>query len=148
MPLFGHKGSITRLFHKVKAGATRMFHKVRKGLGAAGAILDNPVTHAAASALGLGGVHDAAVAGIKSAQHLGDRIEHTANKLDHHARKIGDKIHGLAHSVRADVHRLTDPHKQDSGRFTHDFAHMAADSLQKAKAIAKEAHADVSPLFV
>jgi len=125
-----------------------MFHKVRKGLGTASAILDNPIAHAAANAVGLGGVHQSVVDGIKGAQRLGDKIEHTANALDRHAGRIGGQVHGLAHSVRADVHRLTNPHNQDAGRFTHDFAHMAADALQKAKKIAKEAHEDVKATFV
>lgn len=148
MTLLGKHGSLNKFFKKTKKWGGRMFHKVKGGLAKVRAIVDNPLVHAGASALGLGDLHNKAVGVldtaddmVKRAGRIGDKVVHIGNKvgglastLHHHGQRAHEGARGLAH----------DHSETALNQYSHDLAHMAHDSLQKAKEV-KKAVMDIKP---
>ena len=146
MVLFGKHGSLNRMFKKAKKWGGGMFKKVKGGLSKAKVLLDNPIVHAIAEHAGLGDLHTKAMGLLDTANHHVGRAEGLFHHGVRHIENVGNKIHTLGQTVKGHAAAAktgarglaTDHTETALGQYTHDLAHMAHDSLQKAKAV-KEA---------
>lgn len=147
MTLLGKHGSLNKFFKKTKKWGGRMFQKVKGGLSKAKMLLDNPVVHAGASYFGLGDLHSKAMGLLDKAHHHVGNAEDKYHHLVGRAERVGDSLHTLGQSVKEHGKKAHEGarglghHSTDTafGKYTHDLAHMAEDTLQKVKAVKRAA---------